>query len=264
MIDVDVKVEFCLRCHIIPSDECGHHSLWNKSLTSDPANQIRQILNACTPAQRDEIVRLLRREYRNHRIEQQWNTSAEIVLEALARSGELTQRMFKGILAEAAFKVEAIDKLVGWTDVTPSGMHPYDFAVQRSDECVTIQTKLQRKEAGKPLIYRIAGKRGVASTLYVVETQKSRKGTDKSSGANTRPYRFGEFDVLAVSMEPATGDWSEFRYTVGAWLLPRPEDPTLIAVYQPVSLQPNADWTNSLATAIEWFLAKQKKTLSIV
>jgi hypothetical protein len=230
---------------------------------SDPASQIRRILGGCTPEQRDEIVRLLRIEYRVHRIEREWNTSAEVVLEALARSSELTQRMFKGILAEAAFKVEVVDKLTGWQDVTPTGTHAYDFAIQRGKVRARIQTKLQRKEGGKPFMYRIRGRRGPATAYYVVETQKSRKGIDRTSGANTRPYRFGEFDILAVSMEPATGDWSQFRFTVSDWLMPRLESPDLIAVYQPVALEPNDDWTDSLATAINWWQAKRKKTISV-
>ena len=171
--------------------------------------------------------------------------------------------MFKGILAEAACKVEVIDRLAGWEDVTPLGMYAYDFAVQRDGVRVTIQTKLQRKEAGKPFMYRIPGKRGSMTRFYVVETQKSRKGADRISGASTRPYRFGEFDILAVSMEPATGDWSQFRFTVGDWLIPRPSDPSMIAVYQPVALDPNDDWTDSLATAIEWWQVRRKKTISI-
>lgn len=171
--------------------------------------------------------------------------------------------MFKGILAEAAFKVEVVDKLTGWLDVTPSGMHPFDFVVQRGDVRVTIQTKLQRKGGGSPFMYRVPGRRGPSTTYYVVETQKSRRGADRKSGANTRPYRFGEFDILAVSIEPATGDWSQFRFTVGNWLIPRPGAPELLAVYQPVALEPNDDWTNSLATAIEWWNAKRKKTISV-
>jgi hypothetical protein len=232
-------------------------------LAVDPTTQIRQLLDACTPAQRNEIIKLLRTEYRLHRIEQEWNTSAEIVLEAIARSGPLTQRMFKGILAEAAFKVEVLDKLDGWQEVTPPGTHAFDFAIQSGHERVTIQTKLQRKEAGKPFMYRIPGKRGQASAFYVVETQKSRKGVDRTSGESTRPYRFGEFDILAVSMEPATSDWSQFRFTIGSWLIPRPNDPGLIAVYQPVSIEPNADWTDSLLTAIGWWRRKQNRTISI-
>jgi hypothetical protein len=232
-------------------------------LSNDPASQIREILSACTPKQREEIVRLLRIEYRIHRIEREWNTSAEVVLEALARSSELTQRMFKGILAEAAFKVEVVDKLTGWRDVTPPGMHAFDFVVQRGDLRATIQTKLQRKQGGKPFMYRIPRRRGPATAFYVVETQKSRKGTDRTSGANTRPYRFGEFDILAVSMEPATGDWSQFRFTLSDWLIPRADAPELIAVYQPVALEPNEDWTNSLTTAIGWWQSKRKKTISV-
>jgi hypothetical protein len=232
-------------------------------LPIDPATQIRQILGACTPEQQAALVKLLRAEYRIHRIEREWNTSAEIVLEALARAGPLTQRMFKGILAEAACKVEVLDKLEGWKDVTPPGNHAYDFVIRRDDITVTIQTKLQRKEAGKPFMYRIPGKRGSATAFYVVETQKSRKGTDRTSGENTRPYRFGEFDILAVSMEPATSDWSQFRFTIGDWLIPRKENPSLISIYQPVALEPNDDWTNSLTTAIKWLQAKRKKTISV-
>ena len=172
--------------------------------------------------------------------------------------------MFKGILAEAAFKVEVIDKLDGWEDVTPPGNHAYDFAVRRGEaRAIMIQTKLQRKEKHKPLMYRIPGKRGAASGFYVVEVQKTRAGKDATTGEATRPYRFGEFDIIAVSMEPATGDWSQFRYTVGNWLIPRPSTPTLVAVLQPVSLEPNDDWTDSLPTAIEWFTSGRKKTITI-
>lgn len=234
-------------------------------MAADPASQVRHILASCSPQQRAEIVKLLRSEYRTHRIEEEWNTSAEIVLEAIARSGPLTQRMFKGILAEAAFKVEVLDKLEGWREVTPPGTHAYDFAIRGAAEVtVTIQTKLQRKQGGKPFMYRIPGKRGPATAFYVVETQKSRKGTDRTSGQSTRPYRFGEFDILAVSMEPATGDWSQFRFTPGSWLMPRPDEPKLIAIYQPVSLEPNEDWTDSLPTAIQWLQSGQRKTISIL
>jgi hypothetical protein len=46
--------------------------------------------------------------------------------------------------------------------------------------------------------------------------------------------------------------WSQFRFTVGNWLVPRPSAPDSIAVYQPVSLVPNHDWTDSHSTAIDW------------
>lgn len=236
-------------------------------MAADPANQIREILSACTPEQRYEIIRLLRTEYRIHQIEREWNTSAEVVLEALLRSDPLTKRMFKGILAEAACKIEVIDKLDGWRDVTPSGGNfAYDFVIERDRVKITVQAKLQRKEKLQPMFYRIKGQRGSRSHLYVVETQKTRGGVKRSPAApsedeETRPYRFGEFDILAVSMEPSTNDWSQFRFTVGNWLLPRPENPNLMAVLQPVSLQPNEDWTDSLTMAIEWVRSGERKTI---
>lgn len=232
-------------------------------MSTDPVSQIRRILSGCTPAQRDDIVKLLRTEFRIHRIEREWNTSAEIVLEAIARSSDLTRRMFRGVLAEAAFKVEIIDNLEGWRDVTPQGNHAFDFVVQKGVVKATIQAKLQRKEKEQPLMYRRPGKRGNTSEFYVVETQKTRAGIDAVTGEATRPYRFGEFDILAVSMEPATGDWSQFRYTVGNWLIPRPKTRSLIAVLQPVSLVPNDDWTDCIVTAISWFTSGHRKTISM-
>lgn len=40
--------------------------------------------------------------------------------------------------------------------------------------------------------------------MYVVETPRTRGGKDLTSGEDTRPYRYGEFDILAVSMHPST------------------------------------------------------------
>jgi hypothetical protein len=40
--------------------------------------------------------------------------------------------------------------------------------------------------------------------MYIVETQRTRRGSDKKTRDSTRPYRFGEFDLLAVAMYPST------------------------------------------------------------
>ena len=226
----------------------------------DPLDEINALLPACSARAKQELLRLLRRENPIHGLEADWNVTAEVVLEAIARAPELTQRMFRGILAEAACKVEAVDKLNGWQDVTPAGNFAYDFKVQNASQIVTIQTKLQRKRKGIPL--RANQVRGLRNPeQFVVETQKSRRGLDKATGENTRPYRFGEFDILAVSMEPVTKNWTSFRFTVSRWLIPRPENRKLIAIYQPVSLQPDDDWTGDLATAIAWFFSGVEKTI---
>lgn len=225
----------------------------------DPLEEIKRLLPFCSNEGRREIFATLRKEYPIHGLEADWNVTAEVVLEAIDRSSELTQRMFRGVLAEAACKVEVIDKLAGWDDVTPDGNLAFDFKVQQADRNVTIQAKLQRKLKGAPWTAdRAPGL--VDPNQFVVEVQKTRAG-NKSNGGSTRPYRFGEFDILAVSMEPVGGDWCAFRFTLCRWLIPRAADASLIQVYQPVSLTPNDDWTDSLATCIEWHFNDVQKTI---
>lgn len=225
----------------------------------DPLEEIKRLLPSCSEAGKREILSLLRKEIPIHGLEVDWNVAAEVVLEAINRAGDMTQRMFRGVLAEAACKVEVIDKLDGWRDVTASGGHPYDFKIERRGRAVTIQVKLQRKDAGRPFMADRA--KGLwNSAQYVVETQKSRAGRNAAS-EDTRPYRFGEFDILAVSMEPVTHDWSTFRFTLGRWLVPRKDNPKWIAIYQPVTFVPDDDWTESLATGIEWLDSGVKKTI---
>ena len=73
-------------------------------------------------------------------------------------------------------------------------------------------------------------------------------GAIKGRGGSTRPYRFGEFDLLAVAMYPSTHEWNTFMYTVADWLLPGRTDPSEILKFQPVATLPNDDWTSDFHT----------------
>jgi len=77
---------------------------------------------------------------------------------------------------------------------------------------------MQRLKAHLPMMAN-EGYRILSADKFVVETQRTRGGKDKKSNSDTRPYHFGEFDILAVSMQPSTGNWNEFLYTVSSWLL---------------------------------------------
>ena len=90
------------------------------------------------------------------------------------------------------------------------------------------------------------------SEMYVVEVQKTRGGVDLQTNEDTRPYRFGEFDVLAVNMHPSTRNWNRFLYTVGNWLIPRSPNAGLIEIFQPVPRIANESWTDNLGTCLEW------------
>jgi len=112
------------------------------------------------------------------------------------------------------------------------------------------------------VVERHAASKVLSSNKVVVETQKTRAGRD-AAGADTRPYRFGEFDILAVSIEASTRDWTQFRYTVANWLLPRPDNPGVMMKFQPVSLATDADWTDRIDIAIEWFFEGKSRTISL-
>jgi hypothetical protein len=215
-------------------------------------DEVIELLESCTEKERIEVFQYLRKTIPIHAIEAKLNTQAEVILEAIDRSSDLTLRGIRGIIAEAAFLVEVLGKLKGWKDVTPPRDAAYDFLIEDSISRISIQVKMQRRERGEPKERK--GK-------YVVETQRTRGGKD-NAGLATRPYRFGEFAVLAVSMHPSTNDWNSFMYTVGSWLLPRASDSKLIQVFQPVAKEVNEDWTDDLLTCIQWLRSESVKTIA--
>lgn len=221
--------------------------------------QVEDLLRRCTPAQRQEIFRHLREEFPIHPLEAQLNTEAEIILEAIQRSGGLTLRMMRGVIAEAAFEIEVVEKLRGWSNVTPPGDLPYDFLLDDGHGGVRVQVKLQRSVAHRPMLASEAY-RSLPADMYVVETQRTRRGSDRVGGT-TRPYRFDEFDLLAVAMHPSTNEWDTFMYTVADWLFPGRTDPSELLKFQPVATSPTEDWTDDFSTAVEWLRSGEKRTI---
>lgn len=222
--------------------------------------QIMDLLNLCSPAQRLEIFRRLRAEFPIHPLEVELNISAEIVLEAIHRAGGLTLRMIRGVIAEAAFAIEVVERLVGWRNVKPPGDLPYDFQLDDGQGVVRVQVKLQRSLAHRPMWAQEAY-RFLPANMYVVETQKTRKGSHKKTGSSTRPYRFGEFDLLAVAMYPSTQRWDIFMYTVTEWLLPGRTESSELLKFQPVATVPDNDWTDDFHLAVKWLRSGLKKKI---
>ncbi|HHX2283435.1 TPA: hypothetical protein ACVFIV_005431 [Pseudomonas aeruginosa] len=220
---------------------------------------LQQRLAELSNEEREEIFKYLRSEIKIHPLEDEFNAQAEVILEAISRGSDLTKRGIRGIIAEASFKVEVLESLTGWQDITPPGDLPFDFKIVDLIGEVGIQVKMQRKKAQRPMMAN-EGYRVLSNDKYVVETQKTRGG--EKDGENTRPYRFDDFDILAVSMHPSTNDWSEFRYTVARWLLPDFKDDSRILKFQPVPLEKNEDWTDSLEECIEWFRSGRQHTIS--
>jgi hypothetical protein len=222
--------------------------------------QIQKLLEQCSHKQREKVFQELRKEFIIHPLEEKLNIQAEIILEAINKDEKgLTLRMIRGVIAEAAFNIEVMSKLKNWVSDTPAGDLPYDFRIRDINGSVTIQVKLQRSKDLKPMRANEALRR-FSNNQYVVETQKTRGGKD-AGGKDTRPYSFNEFNIIAVSMQPSTGNWSTFYYSLSRWLIPREDDKTKILKFQPVAVKPNKFWTDSLETAVKWFRSDIKKTI---
>lgn len=223
-------------------------------VNDQPVASIRKLLAQCTTEEREALFRELRATHQIHEFEAVVGASAEMILEAIHRSPELTRRMLRGVIADAAFRQLIVNRLAthGWVDVTPVGNFAYDYKLEDSLGPVTVQVKLQRSQLGRPVVRR--GIRfGFAEDVFMTETQKSRSGTDGTDSVDnqTRPYRYGEFDVLAVSMQPSTARWDCYMFTLGRWLIEGKRH-NEIATLQPVSMVSNNFWTDDFNLAAQW------------
>jgi hypothetical protein len=239
---------------------------------------ISKLIDEC-PEEDRKALKLYLQGLLPHPLEREWGIDADTILNAINRSSDLTKRGVRGIIAEAVFVNEIMPTVArsGWRPVDFGGDHSFDALLRRGDTVARIQVKLQRLEAGSPkLYYPTHYEKG---SLYVVEVQKTRSGkkvarkrpqdaeaeveTTEPSTNSTRPYSFGDFDVLAVNMHPSTGSWREFRYTVASWLLPKATNKALIETLQPVAAIPNDAWTDKLETCLNWYeSANQSRVLT--
>ena len=137
--------------------------------------------------------------------------------------------------------------------MTPEGNFAYDYKLDDGAGPISVQVKLQRSRRGAPVVSN-GVRYGFGPEVFKAETQKSRTGRDGADNL-TRPYRYGEFDILAVSMQPSTGKWDGFMYALGRWLLPGKKAGEM-ATLQPVAKVPNEFWTDDFRTAAQWFRAE--------
>ena len=202
----------------------------------------------------DALFRELRRQHLLHEFEKIIGAPAEMILEAVHRAPELTRRMLRGVIADAAFRTFAIASLepTGWKDVTPEGNFAFDYKLDDGNGPITVQVKLQRSERGSPVV-KSGTRYGFDSDVFIAETQKTRTGTDGDEN-QTRPYRYGEFDILAVSMQPSSARWDRYMYTLGRWLV-QGRNASEVATLQPVGTRTNDFWTDDFTIAAQWLRA---------
>ena len=202
-------------------------------------------------AGKQQIFDAIKDEIAVHRLEEHFGISVQIICEAIIRAGDLTQRGIRGVIAETVFSLDIVPHIPGWRDETPVGDFPYDALLVNDGSRVRVQVKMQRKERGEPLM-RARTKNGPRDH-YIVEVQRTRTGN--RDGERTRPYRFSEFDLLAVCMQPSTGNWRHFLYTPTTALQPK-EGGQEIQTFQFVPPYPAENdplWTSNIETALGRF-----------
>lgn len=211
---------------------------------------------------RGEVLRLLKARAPAHPLEVRLGATWEVILDALDRSGPMMIRGLRGVMAEAAFGVHVVGPLLerGWSNRPIAGDPPYDFLLDDGQGSIRVQVKLQRSKAGRPMLASEASRR-YSPQMHVVETQQTRGG--QAQGQETRPYRFGEFDLLAVSMYPSALSWESFRCTVASWLVPQAAGDARLAKFQPITLAGDEDWTSDFLAAVDWLRSGNEKTIRI-
>lgn len=230
---------------------------------SDSLENLKRLVTECSAEEQSALLDYLKARLPQHPLEKEWGVGADVILSAISRSSDLTRRGVRGIIAEAVFERNTLADLNGWDVVRFTDDRPYDFLIRSrgsNPKEVRIQVKLQRMKAQQPMLASEAN-RHYPNDMYVVEVQKTRGGIDLQTNEDTRPYRFGEFDVLAVNMHPSTLDWNRFLFTVSDWLIPRSPNAALIEIFQPVSRTPNDCWTDILATCLDWLAAGHQKKI---
>lgn len=171
-----------------------------------------------------------------HPLERMLNASAWAILTSIERSRMAVMNV-KGQLAEyylseylkkalADRRIESFE----WRIASP------DFSVKVGNDIVLVECKNVRKPSGKP------------KDPWWVETQRTRGG--RKGGADTRPYKVKDFEVLAVSLFNRTGRW-DYWFAASRNLATRPNDRSLLAVRQQMPEQPDNKWHQDILDAIE-------------
>ncbi|MCS6244493.1 MAG: hypothetical protein H2172_11635 [Opitutus sp.] len=206
---------------------------------------LQEQLLKLSPKKRKLVLSALPR----HQLEVEFDINAEIILDAISRSSDLTKRGVRGIIAESVFIKEVLPEQLENTDWRLSDVSatdlPYDALIENSlGMKVSIQVKNQRVEKGSVKI-----KNG----NWIVEVQKTRSGKG-ADGQSTRPYKFTDFHLIAVCLWPGTRDWRKFAYCLTQNLVPRRGSKELIEIMQPIPTAINeGHWNSSLTGLLRSF-----------
>jgi hypothetical protein len=130
----------------------------------DSFDELSRAVRSCTPEQKQRLFGEIRDSIVVHELERTYGVRAEVMLEAISRANDLTQRGVRGVIAETVFVMDVLPTVPGWQSKPPIGDLSYDACLHKNGRDVRIQVKTQRRKAGAPM-------RRYGS--YVVEVQRT-------------------------------------------------------------------------------------------
>jgi hypothetical protein len=90
---------------------CASSRLNRRDDRGDMAKEIDEILKeleTLTEQEIQEVARYVRKRVPPHPLETKWNTKWELILDAIARAEDISQRGLRGLIAEAAFEAKVL------------------------------------------------------------------------------------------------------------------------------------------------------------
>ena len=192
----------------------------------------------------------------------QWEGQAQTILRAISTSHP-TRRGVQTAIAAALFEKIILEE-VGenrWTLVpSPSRRNSCIFTVANNGNTARILIATLQLESGKPRREQPATEQLYVARLPEKPGRRRSANNESRTPANSpqqesaarRSYSFDDFDLLAVSMQPVTHAWVDFRYALSRTLAPRRDQPVSIARTQTVPATQSHLWTTDLATCLGW------------
>jgi len=213
-------------------------------------NSLKKLIDECSDTNRHE-----------------WTDEARTILEAVRRTSRPTKWKVKHTIAEAILRKIIVPSVVGsgWTlrtgeaDNSSSGV-----VLEWNGLLARVEIALLQPATAK---FRRIYRGQHSESAYALKMQKRQIQTKAAKAtavgealqsaetdyADERSYSFSDFDILAVNTHAITRQWPDFRYTLSAWLRPRPSHRSLINIVQLVSLRPSDVWTDDLGKCLDWF-----------
>ena len=118
---------------------------------SEATENVKKLIESLTPSDLQSLASYLRSKISRHPLEEKWDISNELILDAIHRSQDIVQRGVRGVIAEAVFEAKVLPTIKRWHPVKFVGDLPYDFKIGNDKQEIRIQLKLQRTQAGQPL-----------------------------------------------------------------------------------------------------------------